>query len=167
MYIGFFIGILAGNDIPSIRQKVDWETLLAGSTAIIGGWFAYRGAVTPFKEARKSELLQFQYNVKKAGAGVCSVLGCANLGLDSGLHGIFPDRKESEEEQFRAYAQEFMDNMPEIPPRIMNLELLEIYKDLEFSLLAASSCPDWNLMRAIDHVLPEMEKFDKYISENT
>lgn len=65
LFVGFWIGFAAGLDNPPAQNDIQWETLLAGAVAIVGGWMAYRGATAPFREEQKTKNLKFFMNMRK------------------------------------------------------------------------------------------------------
>ncbi|PKR55497.1 hypothetical protein [Thalassospira marina] len=173
LFAGFWIGFAAGLDNPPAQNDIQWETLLAGAAALIGGWMAYQGALIPFKEHRKAVMIQFQYDVKEAGKDLWGVMGMANHSIDGG-QGIFTSTDTdgstivpSEIEQLRKMVNEHLSNLPPIPREIINPVLIEIYKDFEEALFFVSINPLYDIDSALDDLLKEMERFECYIAENS
>ncbi len=175
LLVGCFIGYVAALDSPPPGEQrgTEWETLVAGAAAILGGWLAYQGALIPFKERRKALHIQFQYDVKYAGQDVWGFLGRANHSLDGG-QGIFTfNRKDGSSfgptkvDQFREMALAHLNNMPPIPSEIISSELIRIYKDLEQALYIANLNPNWELDDVLNYVDEHMQRFENYIAMNS
>ncbi len=69
LFVGFVIGFAAGLDNPPAQNDLQWETLLAGAVAIVGGWMAYLGATAPFREKQKTKNLKFFMNMRNGAEG--------------------------------------------------------------------------------------------------
>jgi hypothetical protein len=130
---GFGIGFAAGLSEP-IKHEIQWETLLAGAAAIIGGWMAYRGAMAPFldEKQRITELYlhTFREEINQFLRSTDEKSKSGKLCLDM----FRANKTHRRDDMITAMAMEILTCMPEIPEKINTAPLRQKLVNIRYLL---------------------------------
>lgn len=105
-------------------DRLQWEVMLTGLTAIGGGYLAYRGAVKPYKDQRQSDAIAFKHRTEEAMAHF------KFWTIDKSLWGIIcaqssdDDDIEKFEDMIIDMANTTLNDLPDIPNSLTTQELI-------------------------------------------
>ncbi|SOC28186.1 hypothetical protein [Thalassospira xiamenensis] len=159
--IGLFIGFAAGLDNPPAQDEVQWETLLAGAAAIIGGWLAYNGAIHPFVIARKQSIDLHLHEFEKVCAAFLYVTDANDANGRQFLEDFRSGKLDVENDVIVVISSSTVQDIPEIPKEIKTPKLIDLRQDIVIEMNSFK-------LKAIRHnrdPLRVREKIISYISE--
>lgn len=127
LLLGFVVGFAAGLDNPPAAFAVQWETLLAGAAAILGGWLAYIGAKKPHEEAKSNAAVVHAHEVR---ACFLSFLLMSDPETKVGQHFrevMFKASKADREKFIWGIIEDGVKKFPKCPANIADFELMQMY----------------------------------------
>lgn len=143
LLIGGFVGYVAALDSPPPiePQATQWETLVAGVTAVFGGVLAYYGAITPHREKVRQSKRVFRLQVFQALNGFID--GCDPAGhlMSWATHhyGNDTDRLQTYmSSRLREEADKALKSFPPLPVDIASGALFELISIVKFRLETVS-----------------------------
>jgi len=119
---GFGIGYAAGMSQP-MTNDIEWETLLAGATAIVGGGLAYAGAIQPFRQERKRKADNHIHDFKARCDGFLMFTEPGSELFEIYSKAFDPRGCKGDEDLISKLARSAFETLPSIPEDIVTPEL--------------------------------------------
>ncbi|AJD51778.1 hypothetical protein SAMN02744133_104183 [Thalassospira xiamenensis M-5 = DSM 17429] len=148
--------------------RLQWEVLLGGATALLGGYLAYRGAVEPSKRAQKRKLQIFQKKVRQS-LEVFLILSDPEPSQTQRILQTL-ELKDSDENMpsnlANKEALKIANNMPLLSDSIFTIELDQIIdqitRDLKFYTMR-----NVNQINRRKNIIQQLNKLDIYVKRHT
>lgn len=120
---GFGIGFAAGISEP-FRNDLEWETLLAGATAIVGGGMAYAGATQPFRRELRRKLDNHIHEFRSRCDGFLIFTEPGSDLLETFIKDFDPNGLGGDDDIISTLAHSAFEKLPSVPDDIVTPELL-------------------------------------------
>jgi len=157
--------------------RIQWEVLLTGLAAITGGYFAYRGALEPIRQAQLRKLLFFQKNVEiqvnkflaiaDARPAIYSMaralLAKIIIPFTRATNQSEPNLDQESIELEQNVAKEAAENLPALTQDIYSVELDQIVEKLKNTLLEHGDLnkPLKNTVNDVTNILADLDAYIK------